>query len=362
MSKKVSKKLDEKLTGGEPAIDEVMGRNDPRLPRIFNTYNYLYDDKKSHSWLLQWMKQQKMPKSKVDAVRDAPSWAAGTTAGWVARLHMNGTKFPKENLDYVREKIDEVLKKFPKRRAKEEKEPTRGSDLQARIRARADAIMSSAEEEVVDGHYLDPKKAIGMYDFLSREGVSTQVAGQMRSRYVKVRDELYESDPQVKEAFGRGLRQEQKFWDGVIDDLDRYLNNKRVVRVKKPRIPKARPASKIVERLNYMKEHPDLKLVSVDPQNLLGCRQLWVYDTKSRILTRYDASGPEGLGVKGTTLTGYDLVSSMGKRLRKPELTLKEVLSAGKVAIRRVLSDLKTVDIKPNGRINKNVVLLRVLR
>jgi hypothetical protein len=66
------------------------------------------------------------------------------------------------------------------------------------------------------------------------------------------------------------------------------------------------------------------------------------------------------LRVKGTSLTGFDENKSVQKTLRKPEEQLKEFKSSGKVALRKFLEDIKAVDIKLNGRINEDTVLLKV--
>jgi len=66
--------------------------------------------------------------------------------------------------------------------------------------------------------------------------------------------------------------------------------------------------------------------------------------------------------VKGTTLIGFDVEKSSTKTLRKPEATIQSLLSAGKVAIRKFMDELKTLETKPNGRINSDTILLRVIK
>ena len=62
----------------------------------------------------------------------------------------------------------------------------------------------------------------------------------------------------------------------------------------------------------------------------------------------------------GTSIIGHDESKSTGKTLRKPDIQLKEFLSANKVALRTFIKDIKAVEIKANGRINANQVLLKV--
>jgi hypothetical protein len=129
---------------------------------------------------------------------------------------------------------------------------------------------------------------------------------------------------------------------------------------KKPRARKAKPAEKIVEKMKYCKSNEPLKLVSINPTDILGAKELWIFNTKTRKLGKYVAAEYQELGVKGTSITGFDENASVQKTLRKPEDQLKEFKAAGKVALRKFLEDIKAVDIKLNGRINEDTVLLKV--
>jgi hypothetical protein len=66
------------------------------------------------------------------------------------------------------------------------------------------------------------------------------------------------------------------------------------------------------------------------------------------------------LGVKGTAITGFNESKSVQKTLRKPELQLKDFLSAGKIELRKFMDNIKATDIKLNGRINVDTILLKV--
>jgi hypothetical protein len=101
-------------------------------------------------------------------------------------------------------------------------------------------------------------------------------------------------------------------------------------------------------------------LVSINPADIVGAQELWVYNTKSRKLGKYVAKEFAELSIKGTSIINFDEVKSVQKTLRKPEEQLKEFKAAGKVQLRKFLDDIKAVDIKLNGRINEEVVLLKV--
>ena len=97
---------------------------------------------------------------------------------------------------------------------------------------------------------------------------------------------------------------------------------------------------------------------------------MWVFNVKTRKLGKYVAQNIDpkgmaregtGLSVKGTTIQGYNENESIQKTVRKPEETLKEFKSAGKVKLRKFLDDIKTTDIKLNGRLNTDTIILKCL-
>ena len=109
-----------------------------------------------------------------------------------------------------------------------------------------------------------------------------------------------------------------------------------------------------------MKSNEPLKLVSINPADIIGSKELWIFNTKTRKLGKYIAAEFNDLGVKGTTITGFDEFKSIQKTVRKPEDKLKEFKAAGKVQLRKFLEDINATDTKMNGRINEDTVLLKV--
>lgn len=84
-------------------------------------------------------------------------------------------------------------------------------------------------------------------------------------------------------------------------------------------------------------------------------------NTKYRKLGYYVADSLTGpLGIKGTTITGYDEAKSVNKTLRKPAEQLKEFAKAGKVALRTFIKDIKATESLLNGRLTADIILLKV--
>ena len=86
-----------------------------------------------------------------------------------------------------------------------------------------------------------------------------------------------------------------------------------------------------------------------------------LFRSKTRKLGKYvPGAYQDGLSVKGTTIQGYDEAKSVSKTLRKPDQQLKEFMKSGKVQLRKFLDTIKATETKLNGRINEEVILLRV--
>ena len=99
----------------------------------------------------------------------------------------------------------------------------------------------------------------------------------------------------------------------------------------------------------------------MNPADIIGANELWVYNIKTRKLGKYIADNLQGpLGVKGTSLTGFDETKSVCKTLRKPTDTLKEFAKSGKIQLRKFLDEIKATETKMNGRVSADIVLLKV--
>ena len=149
------------------------------------------------------------------------------------------------------------------------------------------------------------------------------------------------------------------FYQDIMSACDMLAQEAKVNR--KPRKSKAVSKDKVVSKLKYKKTDDTLKLVSINPTDIIGAKELWVYNTKSRKLGKYVALEYQELGVKGASIVNFSETNSICKTLRKPEEKLKEFKSAGKVQLRKFLDDINATDTKMNGRINEETILLKII-
>ena len=202
------------------------------------------------------------------------------------------------------------------------------------------------------------------YDDLER----MPTAGQLKKMDEKQADlwaQLKEGYSHVKKA---DIKKYRAAIDALMAELDFIIDQAKATR--KPRKAKPKSADKLVEKLKYAKTDDKYKLASVNPADIIGASELWVFNVKTRKLGKYVAANPDptgnrrpgsGLQVKGTTIIGFDETASIQKTLRKPEEQLKDFKAAGKVKLRKFLDEINTTDIKLNGRCNPDTILLKVV-
>ena len=231
--------------------------------------------------------------------------------------------------------------------------------------------MTEELEDAIEGFQKDPEnfdpKAFKILNLLKGKEVKAAHARLIKTLYSRDLDELLElasgnADEQLKEGYSHRTKKQIRnlitFYQEIMSACDMLAQEAKVNR--KPKARKAQPKEKIVAKMKYKKSDEPLKLVSINPVDIIGTKELWIFNTKTRKLGRYIADEYKDLGVKGTTITGFNPTASVCKTLRKPEEKLKEFKAAGKVQLRKFLDGINATDTMMNGRINEETILLRV--
>lgn len=169
-------------------------------------------------------------------------------------------------------------------------------------------------------------------------------------------------DPDLKEGYStysqRDIKRMLEFWERVIQAANLIAQSTKAQR--KPRAKKQPSREKIIKGLKFCSQFSELGLSSINPVDVLGAQELWVYHTKHRKLGRYVAMDAAGLGVKGTTITNVATEASVQKTLRRPSEQMGQFASLKKNQLNGFFDNIKGVTTKLNGRINSHVILLKV--
>ena len=264
-------------------------------------------------------------------------------------------------------KVDPTLKaveEAQKEKDKEEKPKKRVISIQDRLQGKVEDFISAVEgraDDFVDSGY---KMKYDPYNHMLEIGCKAAHARKMRPFYIDCYNELVDvynkDDEYVLEAWSHLKPKYHKkmmdFYGIIVDDLDRIIKNSTAQR--KPRKKKTLSATRLIKKLKYQQEFTDLKLVSVNPEKIIGANELWVFNTKYNRLGVYRAVNEvRGFSVKGCTIQHYDENESVQKTARKPQ----DVLSVlKKRSLRKQMQQMKTKEQYLTGRINAQTILLGV--
>ena len=150
-----------------------------------------------------------------------------------------------------------------------------------------------------------------------------------------------------------------KVCKAMLEDLERIRSATKATRNVKVKRPKS--VDKQVARVQYKKEDNDYKIVSINPIQIPTKTRLYAFNTKSKMVTEYVTESVNGFEISGSTIKNISKGLSRTICLRKPLDFLPIVLQKTPKQIDAAWQTLKTKTKVPNGRINKDTILLRVL-
>ena len=370
---------DEKSVGSEPVWDPVRALEftdeefDHHMRISLRYYNYFYTTKELKKYLVEWARQQadvahKFDKATIDKFAKASDSLLPLTPCALAKAHKQGMPLHEKHVNYLVSSIKKVVDNLVDE--VEVADPTAPVVVKVTIQDRLNEILKThilhfeeLEDALIEGKTVDPKA----YDYLTGKNVPQGMLSRIAAVFEKRQDEMNEAragkDEQLNEGYAHYKAADYKrfdaFYTKLIADLTSYGQVKKATKKVTVRKPPAK--EKLVAKLKYLKEEKTLRLVSVNPVDIVGCAELWVYNVKTRKLGKYVAEAMGGaLTVKGTAIVGFSETASVQKTLRKPDVQLKEFLSAGKIQLRKFIEDIKATEIKLTGRINPDTILLKV--
>ena len=247
---------------------------------------------------------------------------------------------------------------------KHEKKSQPKISIQDRIQGKVEDYISEIEGKVDDFINSNYKIKYEPYNHLLEIGCKALHARKLRPFYVDCYNELvdvYNKDDEYYVESWSHLKPKyhkimMDFYGTIVDDLDRIIKNSTAQR--KPRKKKTVAVSKLIKNLKYQKEFTDLKLVSINPEKIVGASELWIYNTRYKTLgVYYSVNSVRGLSVKGCTIQHFDEDTSIQKTARKPQEVLE---SLNKRSLKKQLKNMKTKEQSLTGRINGQTILLGV--
>ena len=374
---RTSAMLDEKYTGDEPKWDTNRAKNMPFeefdhfMRKSLNYYNYFYTQKDLKKHVVAWMKEVKdFDADEIRAFERAGDRTVSMTTCGLIMAHRQGMPLQERHIEFIDANI---LESINSKSAEEVIEVVVEEKPKAYVPTIQDRLNEKTADTIgeLEGHYdefiRNPKYDFSPYSYLVANNVPqsqlSKYEAVYQSRFDELKQAFEKADEQITEGYSHYKTADFKrifaFIDKILNDIIQYRGVKKAT--KKVRAPKSVSKEKVVSKLKYNKEDKVLRLISINPADIIGAQELWVYNTKTRKLGKYIADSLKGpLNVKGTGIIGFDEHRSTSKTLRKPADTLKEFSKATKIELRKFLDNIKATETKLNGRINAETILLRV--
>lgn len=373
--------LESSFAGKEPVWDTARAEKftdaefDSALRKSLAYYNYYNTTKDLKKHLVQWLrntdiKVHKFDKVAIDRFAKSSDSLLPITAPAIVKAHMQGMPLKEKQIKYLVDTVNKVLAQSAKDVVKEEETVSeapkaRVPNIQDRLNEKMAGIIGELEGEFDE--VLSKATKFKAYDFLVANNVPQAQLGKFERVLAPRLEELQLAfngkDEQLVEGYSylkpADFKRVIAWVTDVLASIEQYRGVKKAT--KKAAVRKPPQKEKLVAKLNYLKAEATLKLVSVNPVDIIGAQTLWVYNVKTRKIGCYQAEDLGGaLSVKGASIIGFNESKSTQKTLRKPDVQLKEFLKASKVELRKFLGNIKSVETKLNGRINADTVLLKV--
>jgi len=332
-------------------------------------YNYFYDLKDGVKWVEAWIKKN-MTKEDLINYQAAETWRTSMTAASLCKMHMNGAPFDAKRIDWIKNKVNEAIAYGKASKNKVVAfEPTRQNPADI-IKQRTSDFIANVEGVLDDfyrGVWVD-SDSYSVYNELKKIDAPSNTAKGVFDYYTRIKEELEEllqkKTPDLVEAYANltlaKKREYLKLIVAIVDDAQKYMNSKKAVR--KTRVTKPKSATQQTSKIQYLKQSDEYQITSIDPTLIVGASELYLFNVKYRTLSRAISQSASGFALKGTTLQGIDIENTSKKMIRKPDETLKALMSLTKAKASKFYNDIKTKPSAFTGRINTETIILKAYK
>lgn len=335
--------------------------------------------------VIDWMALNGYDKEDIREFKKTKDSRCSLTVGSIAACLLRGmpevhAEFNggKDTAQWLRHQIAEIIKEGEddidesEDTPKVEKVVVAQPSIQDRMREAA-GTMSEELDAAIDSFITDPDafdpKAFKIVNLLRGKGAKAAHSRFIKNYFKFGHDELQElasgqADEQLREAYKhlprKNVRKLIEFYEMIMAACEQIAAEQKVL--KKPRAKKVKPAEQVVAKLKFKTVDDKLGAVSVPAANLIGAQAAVVYNTKTRKLGVYISKSSAGLNVKGTSIIDYS-DKSYQKTLRKPADQLKEFKEQNtQKRVTDWFSKIKSVETVMNGRMNADIMILKVFK
>ena len=339
----------------EPKYDGKM--TNLQLVEALNWYHQNQEPKDAQRFLLEYAKKNKIP-GRVDTSKSY------LTLAWLCRLVSNGNDVGSEAIRKIKSGLPALLEK---EKAEVVVDATPAPSIQERMREKIGEIAGELEgciDDYILSGFKDARSPLALMQDKAKGMHATKIIEIFKKRRTEFDEVLHTTDKDLKEAYSylnkTQLKKLVAYCDLIITDAMKIAGEAKASR--KPRKRKQKTPDQLVATLQFCQTSDEFKVSSIKPREIIGAMQLWVFNTKNRKLGCYHAIDADGLSIKGSSIINFNESKSVQKTLRKPEATLPEILKGGKVYLRNALDDIRAVESGLTGRLNADIILVRIVK
>ena len=377
MAKRRLKNADDAMMGPKPSYgvhNPVPTNNkdkDKEYRRARYWFYYFENKKKATETVLTYCTRVlNFDKNKIANLKKLPDWKYRLKSYQaIAMLNAGYKGYP---MDERFETINKHLKKMEKEGSKIVKEisnkpkPPVIPPAERTRRKLLETLYAEFDELIVEG-WLEENytQKFNLYSRFKGHGFKGNAIEPFRRiimpEYECIKDAYERTCEQAVEAYSHiskaNKRKMLNMYDDMFNDMDKLKQSFKAMRV--PRAHKRKTSDEQVTNLQYQSECEESKLASINPVLIPNKSKLWVYNTKQKRLTEYVTSASDGFLISGTSIKNHDVKLSKTATLRKPDEMLPIVLSKTEKQLDKFWKDITTKVSSPNGRINKDCILMR---
>jgi hypothetical protein len=379
LTRRSSKKKIPQSKREKKAINEkYWGADEPQIPsgvltggeytKALSWYNIMgeYLDDTPKKWVIDYLTSQGR-RDEAGRIKSVPDKWIPTTLSSQSRLLGRGAILSKDSLLAFEKFIGEALRHEGDTT---EDEPSEGDPetpvfekptIQERTREKTSDIIGELEGLIDDGFYEDFKLDTWYREKNAKPATIKAIIEKLKPQLEELKVAKRGSDPQVKEGYSYLTKDDISIlieaYEWLIEDSERFITN-----VKQTRAPRKTKAPSVEKKLKFLKESyqkrsNEYNIDSIPPEKIIGAQELWVFNTKYKLVTVFRAGSMGGqLDVARCKIIGFDKNNSTSYRAgRKPAEIIEQVLKGTRAS-------LKKISLKPcplQERINENVILLR---
>lgn len=364
---------DSKFVGSEPvwAADYTPADYEAELGKALSWYNYIAEAKDCRAFLVDWFKEYGT-KDQLKSLSSISDKYLPRTAAAVARIGMRGFPLAEKNIARIWDRVAELSVKKVVEDTEETPIVAVEKAAPKKVKLATSFIVSDVNDEIdnlIVGE--DPKNmAQILMPYKMTDKQYAECAEKLQpllAEYSEVlelrrtdRKTLTDDQKEFVDSFPFSgitiIKKIVQMIEGYINDLKKSYVSKQVAKVRKK---KPKDKTKLVKGIKFLAEDEKFGK-SVEPVNLLNCSEVWVYDTKSRKLSKYYSPVGGGITVKGASLVGYEESMSSCKLLRKPEDQIPAFQALKKNDLTKWYTSVKSKTANVRPRLTATTLILKV--